>query len=61
MRRLLLALIVAALVSAALIQLDPVRIDSAVCGSDADCAAWEVRTGVALADRCDGAPCPDVR
>jgi len=35
---------------------DPVT--QAVCGSDADCARWEVINGVPDAERCYGAPCP---
>lgn len=33
------------------------RDTGAVCTTDADCAAWEVRHHVAEADRCYGAPC----
>ena len=36
----------------------PVADVAAVCPTDADCAAWDVRTGVPVHLRCFGAPCP---
>lgn len=30
----------------------------AVCGSDAECAAWEVFNRIPLNQRCYGKPCP---
>jgi hypothetical protein len=31
---------------------------TAVCTTDSDCAAWEVRNNIPVAERCYGAPCP---
>ena len=54
MRRLLLLSLV--LVGGCIAQPLPLR-PSAVCTTDSDCAAWEVRNNIPEHERCYGAPC----
>lgn len=57
MRRWLLVLLFSALV-ASLVHAASIWRDGAVCTTDADCAAWEVRNHIPEEARCYGAPCP---